>query len=529
VIVPERLADNPTARCHADNVATPVHHHTEQPDRTRPQARNPVGPPPVNVRSESYELLRLQQAAGNAAVSSLFAAPAADTAMTIQRYKSYEHVEAGAVESFIGPEETAYLVKKDETPASIARAHGMRAGALLERNKAKVKVWAGAGGRDVEGFEVGETIAIPTGKLAMVPPPRTARVSEAQSKVTIHGVTMLYGEAMAMADFYGSFDDFKKAPPAEIQALLDLVRKESKTNPISEEEWEAASGGRYMLLNRKNIGHFAPPDSALVSGPATATGVNHKTEWEKYHKQALELAQKGGRDEAMALNAFGDHFLTDAFASGHLFNKEDLMAKVTATLKDDRVVKKFALDVATAVWQDSTSAALISKYETVETHVWTHPSIDSPKRFAAVLEGINDNADTKDVLPNAIAAAVHDQLNTDGVPVANARGDKWTVKGDGNLEDTGLYVMREAVAQSQVNVINALGAKTLDLAALYKAVWEFTPTPTSTGKAQIHDVIMSMTQPSNQTTIDAVAGITKQNLKLVMQKTVDMKKLRLTK
>jgi len=449
--------------------------------------------------------------------------------MTIQRYKSYEHVKAGAVASFLGEEVTPYVVKKDETPASIAKAHGTTAAVLLERNKAKVKVWAAAGGREVEGFDVGETIAIPTDKLAMVPPAKGAKVSEDQINVTIQGVTMLYGEAMSMADYYGSFDEFQKAPPAQIQALLDLVRKESATNPIKEEEWEKASGGRYMLLNRKNIGHFAPPDSTLVSGPAAATGANHKTEWEKYHKRALELAQKGDRQGALAVNAFGDHYLTDAFASGHLFNKEDLMAKVTDTLKDKNVAKAFALAVATAVWADSASAALISKYETVETHWMTHPSINSADRFAQVLEGINDNADTKDVLPNAIAAAVHDQLNTDGVPVTNARGDDWTVKGDGSLEGTGLFVMREAVAQSQVNVINALGAKTLDLPALYKAVWQFTPTPTSKGKGQIQAVIKNLTEPSNQTTINAVAGITKENLKLVLAKTVELKKLRLSK
>src|SRR5258708_6692486 len=199
------VPDPPTG-CHADQVPTPARRRTDHPDRNRRPARNPVAAAPGHVASDTAELLRLQRAAGNAVVSSLFAAPASSAALTIQRYKSYEHVEAGAVESFIGPEETAYAVKRDETPASIARAHSIAAAALLERNKAKVKVWAGAGGREIEGFEAGETIAIPTGKLAMVPPSRTAKVSEAQSKVTIHGVTMLYGEAMAMADYYGSYD-----------------------------------------------------------------------------------------------------------------------------------------------------------------------------------------------------------------------------------------------------------------------------------------------------------------------------------
>jgi hypothetical protein len=324
-------------------------------------------------------------------------------------------------------------------------------------------------------------------------------------------------------------DDFMKAPAAEIKALLDLVRKESKTVKVGEEEWEKASGGRYMKLNRKNIGHFAPPDAALMSGPAKATGVNHKTEWEKYHKQALELAQKGNRDQALLVNAFGDHFLTDAFASGHLFNKEDLMASVTTTLSDKAVATKFAEDVATAVWTDAASVALVSKYETYETVWGAHRTIDNASRFAKVLEGINDYPDTKDVLPNAIAAVVHDRLNADGVEVKNARGDAWTVKGDGNLEAIGLQIMREAVAQSQVDVLNAVGAKTIDLPALYQGVWQFTPSPTATGKASIQKAIKDLTVPSNKTTIDAVAGIAKENLPLIMDKTVELKKLRLKK
>ena len=42
---------------------------------------------------------------------------------------------------------------------------------------------------------------------------------------------------------------------------------------------------------------------------------------------ALKKAQDGKRDEALGINAFADHFLTDAFSAGHLFNKEDVMEK----------------------------------------------------------------------------------------------------------------------------------------------------------------------------------------------------------
>src|SRR2546425_10915222 len=143
----------------------------EQPARARRPARNPVASPPLNVRSASSELLRLQQTAGNAAVSSLLAAPDASAAITIQRYKSYEHVKAGAVESFMGEEETPYVVKKDETPASIAKAHGTTAGVLLERNKAKSRPGRRrAAGRSKDSMSARRSPSPPTGSPPSHPP-----------------------------------------------------------------------------------------------------------------------------------------------------------------------------------------------------------------------------------------------------------------------------------------------------------------------------------------------------------------------
>jgi hypothetical protein len=81
----------------------------------------------------------------------------------------------------------------------------------------------------------------------------------------------------------------------------------------------------------KNVKHFAPPNPAFaaVSGKSTE---DHKTEWEANHKVAVQTSQAGDRDKALATNAFADHFLTDAFAAGHIFNKPDVMEQFESNL-----------------------------------------------------------------------------------------------------------------------------------------------------------------------------------------------------
>jgi hypothetical protein len=63
-----------------------------------------------------------------------------------------------------------------------------------------------------------------------------------------------------------------------------------------------ADGQDYESLLKVNVDHFAP---------------NNRTAYNAGHAAALETAKAGDLGTAYAMNAFADHFLEDAFASGH--------------------------------------------------------------------------------------------------------------------------------------------------------------------------------------------------------------------
>lgn len=146
-----------------------------------------------------------------------------------------------------------------------------------------------------------------------------------------------YGDIVALSgDFYESsqvLDDPSKhgipdpttnfaalntAPLREIMDLLPLIRRGSGTPPgqpvqhATTEELQAATGGRYLLLAKNNPVHFTnPPEDG-----GTFTGTNIQ-QWQGMHRQAIVAAMNGNANLAWGINAAADHFLTDAFSSGH--------------------------------------------------------------------------------------------------------------------------------------------------------------------------------------------------------------------
>lgn len=194
----------------------------------------------------------------------------------------------------------------------------------------------------------------------------------------------------------------------------------------------------------------------------------------------------GNRDQALATNAFGDHFLTDAFAAGHLFNKRDLMDTFAAKLSGNEGT--FLSAVAQRAWQDPGLAAIVSGYElTVGGR-----NIDSAWMLTQMLR--TGNAVQPDLVRNAVVNVVHNQLNTDGVEVSNAAGRTWTLGGDKHIDDTSLEEGTRAVAQSQQNVLNILTApkkQAPDYGALVSAVWDHVPRPTKAGATSIKAAVLS--------------------------------------
>ena len=150
-----------------------------------------------------------------------------------------------------------------------------------------------------------------------------------------------------------------------------------------------ATDERYAKLAQKNTAHYAPSNPKLVKIGTSGFTVNHKTMWEKHYTDAIRFVSADKKNKALATNAFTDHFLTNAFVSGHLINKPDVMDEFTINLKKHG--KSFFDNVAKNVFADKKISTFLSKYETVKWKGYVfHPNLNSASRFSKLLQGIHD-------------------------------------------------------------------------------------------------------------------------------------------
>jgi hypothetical protein len=452
------------------------------------------------------------------------------TGAGLQRYEAGEHQQMGETQAELTAAFPAigHLVKKGETLEEIAAKYGVTVDELKGANKALLKEWPAQkrGGRRTTGFAAGELITIPKKPNDFA----QSAMADTSAKFTVNGVVLEYGVGIAMGDFFETPDEMAKASPQELQAIAALVRKERAGTPVTHAQWQTATGGRYLKLAERNESHFAPSDPKFVKQAAGAAGPNHKTEWEQYHRAALDTAKAGDKDGALLRNSFADHFLTDAFAAGHLLNKRDLMEQFKGQLNYDAKAKTF--DAAGKAFFDRIAAAAFtgsvktefSKYESVE--YFGNPDINSASRFSALLQGIHGTEPA--LLASAVAKGVHDKLNTlpGGLPVVNAKGDAWQLSGDNTLNAKTLAFARAAVAQSQVNVISAYKITTpLAYAVLFKKVWDYTPQPATTAEAQVKTAADTGTDVKSKELQTAIVNLIASNYMLIIDELVKRKKL----
>lgn len=346
---------------------------------------------------------------------------------------------------------------------------------------------------------------------------------------SINGVKVTYGQMIAMGDYFGSPDEMKKAPAKVIKRLVELIERD-KADPgkaVSTEEWQDATkdpgaGHTYLDVSARNAPHFAPGSTPSPSGsPPT----DQNAAWKTYHFQALDLARDGKQSEAMETNAFADHFLTDAFAAGHLINKADVMAKskksYEALPKRGKAFMKtsdFTDRVATAVMKD-TRAAKLNDYEINVGRVFDDWQPVSAATLSEILAGVSGSKEEQ--FYSLFVRILHDRLNADikhrggGVEVENNLGHKWRLSGDETLKysEDSLEIGRRAVAQSQANVTSVIGAKAPpDKEGLAKKVWDFTPHPTAAGKKKIDEFESELTDAGKEETAREFADVILENL-----------------
>ncbi len=407
----------------------------------------------------------------------------------------------------------------------------MTAKQLEAANPSLLRRWPRAGGGvgTVVGFEAGATVKIPPVLNAAI-----ERALKADELTFVVGkTTMSYGVGIAMGDFFKDPDEMAGTSKAKLDKLSELVKSDVGGARVTTDQWQAATDGRYLDLAQSNETHFAPPDATLVP-PSGVASPDHKAEWERHHEAALNASHRGDLDRALAINSFADHFLTDAFAAGHLINKRDVMEKfkkmIPANSKGEFAgdALKFFDAVAKKSFVGDVEKQF-SEHETVEYKGLGvfRPNIDSASRFSSLLQGIH--VQKPDLVSNAIALAVHTTLNREpgGVPVKNARGDSWNLSGDDTLNDATRKIARRAVAQSQLNVLSVHGLMgPVDVPAAFARVWAYTPRPTPEGTALIKKRVGAGTDPTQSSLVDAVAALIKENYKEILKQLVALKILK---
>lgn len=342
---------------------------------------------------------------------------------------------------------------------------------------------------------------------------------------SVNGVSFAYADLIAIADFYDTDAQLKSAAASELSRLKKYIlnsrafyekkvlgKGSGATNPGTP-EWMSATGGRYITLAEDNFGHFAPTDKSLI-GEFSGNKKNHFSEYSIYHSKAIGEIRKGvdstAFNTALVTNAFADHFLTDAFSAGHLFNKNDLTkyftSKVISGGKVNSAGEGMFGAIASAAWHGKVKERF-SKMETKETVKGVHWNINTANMLKKLLIAIMEKE--PDIIGKSVVAKIiHDALNNypGGLPVENGLGDNWNLTGDGTLNTANLARLQKAVKQSVENVEDAVNSK--DSASSFVAkTWKHVPKPTAAGKKILSSLIAEYTNPSSSKMHKGIAGI----------------------
>ena len=160
------------------------------------------------------------------------------------------------------------------------------------------------------------------------------------------GYTLSFGEVVALAgDHFANIEQMRQfaantkgGPGSRAEIEYALQWKLNKPGRKWDEKAKEAQEARYYTLAGQNWSHFLNPSTAdIEKDPAQRAGDAKKYVNEKYTtapegasqayrmnhvwaiKEAVESAQqKGSLDKALAVEAFGAHYLTDAFSAGHV-------------------------------------------------------------------------------------------------------------------------------------------------------------------------------------------------------------------
>lgn len=203
------------------------------------------------------------------------------------------------------------------------------------------------------------------------------------------GRALTVGQIISLqGDFYERPEDLARAPEREVSDILAIMADERRGKAgNADKRFNTATGGRYLELAARNDSHFAPLNREM---------------WRTLHQQALAKARTAGQNgqeadyqAALFLDSAAGHYLTDAFAAGHVIDGRQVLAAIARYLQ-------------------------------------ARPIVARRPAMQLYLAGI----DFAGKLPGLVLKNIHDHLNQVGFTVVNARGMRWHAYGDRHLKDS---------------------------------------------------------------------------------------------
>ncbi len=333
-----------------------------------------------------------------------------------------------------------------------------------ERGWLQVLVESGSA-RDKKGSVV--PAATLTGYVSHELVTKSAAVFDAEVPVG-GGLVLSYGDLVAFGgDHFKDFNQLggEAASPAgraRLKKLRDLTDSEASGSPAYEDAATISKeyAERYKNLALENISHFSGGGTALAT-------------WQAIHRDAvlaaLEAGKKGdsgGLARAYALNAFGDHFLTDSFSSGHVRTpREQAIVFYKKLAKDvfEHIIAHISQRLGNRIFE-----LLLQDYRRARAFGTEADRQDAIARVRAqVMQSIADAGGVAKVqeqfglyVAGAFSKIMHDRENAQGLDVVSARHPEgWTAFGDASMETPAnaknLAYMTEAVQASKQDLLAA--------------------------------------------------------------------------
>jgi hypothetical protein len=369
------------------------------------------------------------------------------------------------------------------------------------------------------------------------------------------GVACSYGHIIAMADLFSSVDQMMAEDAAVLRNIKQLIdqstayykgNKVPSLKDVSTEDWQKATGDRYLKLAEDNYDHFAP--NLFYKNESFARNanryVNNKSAWEQHHERAIKAAQEMALDPANAnrsyvpiwpltINAFGDHFLTDAFAAGHVINKGVVAEYFKSMFYTGKGLndkgRLFFERLASKAWTGRV-AEEFKKLETYDDYggiftLYWHPDIKNAERFGEVLKGAAEQEPDK--IANIAVKAIHDVLNRNGIDVVNDKGNgPWKLTGDGYLTQTTLAIMKQAVQASAENITDSgILASNIAIGNFFAKVWAYVPKLTQASEAKLKSLVSAYVTPDSAPLLDAATKIIHNEVDALIKLLIEKKAL----